>query len=99
MSEVKLESSSDEGLGSIDVSEMTAKRAHEIFESRGGEHGRALDDWLQAEREVQASLNERVAGITPASAQAVAATADAPTGVGMSESRESKRGAAVVKNR
>lgn len=44
MSEVKLESSSDEGLGSIDVTEMIAKRAREIFESRGGAHGRALDD-------------------------------------------------------
>jgi len=29
-----------------------AKRAHEIYESRGGEHGKALDDWLQAEREI-----------------------------------------------
>jgi len=29
-----------------------AERAHEIYESRGGEHGRALEDWLQAEREI-----------------------------------------------
>lgn len=29
-----------------------AERAHEIYERRGGEHGRALDDWLQAEREI-----------------------------------------------
>ena len=26
-------------------------RAYELFERRGGEHGRALDDWLQAEAE------------------------------------------------
>ena len=26
-----------------------ARRAHEIYEARGGEHGRALEDWLQAE--------------------------------------------------
>ena len=29
-----------------------AARAHELFESRGGENGRDLDDWLQAEREL-----------------------------------------------
>jgi hypothetical protein len=26
-------------------------RAYELFERRGAEHGRALDDWLQAEAE------------------------------------------------
>jgi hypothetical protein len=26
-------------------------RAYELFQKRGGEHGRALDDWLQAEAE------------------------------------------------
>ena len=29
-----------------------ARRAHEIYEARGGQHGTALEDWLQAEREV-----------------------------------------------
>ncbi|HXY25864.1 MAG TPA: DUF2934 domain-containing protein [Candidatus Acidoferrum sp.] len=29
-----------------------AARAHELFEARGGENGRDLDDWLQAEREL-----------------------------------------------
>jgi hypothetical protein len=29
-----------------------AERAHEIYQSRGGEDGRALEDWLQAEREI-----------------------------------------------
>ncbi len=28
-------------------------RAYEIFEERGGTEGRALEDWLQAEAEVQ----------------------------------------------
>jgi len=28
------------------------QRAHELFENRGGEMGRALDDWFNAEREV-----------------------------------------------
>jgi hypothetical protein len=30
-----------------------ARRAYEIYESRGGDHGGDLDDWLQAEREVR----------------------------------------------
>ena len=34
--------------------ERIARRAHEIYAARGGEHGRALDDWLQAEREIDA---------------------------------------------
>ena len=29
-----------------------AERAHEIYQSRGGAEGRALEDWLQAEREI-----------------------------------------------
>ena len=33
-----------------------ARRAHEIYEGRGGVHGKALDDWLQAEREVDAEM-------------------------------------------
>jgi hypothetical protein len=43
---------------SNDESRMTkiARRAHEIYQARGGEHGKALDDWLQAEREVDAEI-------------------------------------------
>lgn len=33
-----------------------AERAFEIYEGRGGEHGQDLDDWLQAEREVDAEI-------------------------------------------
>jgi DUF2934 family protein len=32
------------------------RRAHEIYDARGGEHGKAMEDWLQAEREVDAEL-------------------------------------------
>ena len=35
-----------------------ARRAHEIYEARGGHDGRDLDDWLQAEREVDAEIDE-----------------------------------------
>jgi hypothetical protein len=34
-----------------------ARRAHEIYEARGGEYGKALEDWLQAEREIDAELS------------------------------------------
>lgn len=32
--------------------ERIAQRAYAIYERRGGEHGSSLDDWLQAEREI-----------------------------------------------
>ena len=32
--------------------EAIANRAYELFLARGGEHGHALDDWLQAEQEL-----------------------------------------------
>ena len=35
-----------------------ARRAHELYEARGGQDGRDLDDWLQAEREVDAEIDE-----------------------------------------
>jgi len=35
-----------------------ARRAREIYEARGGEHGTAMDDWLLAEREIDAVNDE-----------------------------------------
>ena len=34
------------------ITEAIANRAYELFLARGGEHGHALDDWLQAEQEL-----------------------------------------------
>ena len=34
------------------IEEKIRIRAYELFQKRGAEHGRALDDWLQAEAEV-----------------------------------------------
>jgi hypothetical protein len=34
-----------------------AQRAYEIYQARGGEHGKSLDDWLQAEREIDAEID------------------------------------------
>lgn len=30
-----------------------ARRAHDLYVARNGEHGHDLDDWLQAERDLQ----------------------------------------------
>ena len=32
------------------LQELIAKKAHELYEKRGGGHGSDLDDWLEAER-------------------------------------------------
>lgn len=32
--------------------ERIAARAFELYEARGGEHGQAMDDWLEAERQI-----------------------------------------------
>ncbi len=37
-----------------------ARRAFEVFCARGGQHGRALDDWLQAERELMTAANTNI---------------------------------------
>jgi Protein of unknown function (DUF2934) len=34
------------------LSEMIEKKAYEIYEKRGGKHGKDLDDWLEAEKVV-----------------------------------------------
>jgi hypothetical protein len=34
-----------------------ARRAHELYETRGAQDGRDLDDWLQAEREIDAEID------------------------------------------
>jgi len=39
--------------------EDIAFRAYELFLERASEHGRGLDDWLRAERELQPKLLER----------------------------------------
>jgi hypothetical protein len=34
-----------------------ARRAHELYEARGGRDGNDLDDWLRAEREIDAEID------------------------------------------
>ena len=33
-----------------------SQRAHEIYDARGGQDGKDLDDWLQAERDIDAEI-------------------------------------------
>ena len=41
------------------VQDMIRKKAYELHEQRGGEHGRDLEDWLEAERTVRAGMRKR----------------------------------------
>ena len=45
------------------IAEAIACRAYELYLARGAQHGRDLDDWLEAERELlDAARAERVTG-------------------------------------
>jgi len=57
------------------VKEMISSRAYDIYLNRGAEHGRDLDDWLQAESLVLASLTE---GPVPADTPGIQVTAELP---------------------
>jgi len=46
----------------MDLREMIARRAYEIYEERGMCDGEAMNDWLRAEAEVKSSL---MAGMRP----------------------------------
>ena len=58
MSKNELQQRREELPGSLDLRERIAALAYEIYLTRGDEHGRDVDDWLQAESEVLASLIE-----------------------------------------
>jgi hypothetical protein len=49
-------------VGSSAVDEEIRLRAYEIYLERGGQLGRELDDWLQAERELERGLRWREQG-------------------------------------
>jgi hypothetical protein len=42
--------------GQIDLSEVIARRAYEIYEERGRGHGDDINDWLKAEAEVKSAM-------------------------------------------
>jgi hypothetical protein len=40
------------------VHELIAKRAYELFLARGGENGYAIQDWVEAEKEILAQVDK-----------------------------------------
>ena len=53
--------------------EDIARRAYQLYEERGGEHGRDLEDWFQAERELRRFLDGAAGKILAAEGRNVAA--------------------------
>lgn len=53
--------------------EDIARRAYQLYEERGGEHGRDLEDWFQAERELRQFPHGAVRKILAAEGRDVAA--------------------------
>ena len=46
----------------LSLEEQIAQRAHELWHQRGREHGRDMDDWWQAEWEVNEWHQKRMQG-------------------------------------
>jgi hypothetical protein len=42
-----------------------ARRAYEIYQSRGGDHGADLDDWLEAERQLKPGPGDVTGPVPP----------------------------------
>jgi hypothetical protein len=53
---------SDENRDLMSDHDAIARRAHELFVERGGEHGHHEDDWLRAEAELR---TQRITGSEP----------------------------------
>ena len=58
-SEVKEVRKSSSGNGNLE--EEIRRRAYELYQERGGEHGRHDEDWLRAEAEVRTRFANRTA--------------------------------------
>jgi len=46
-------------------SDAVARRAYEIYQNRGGDHGADLDDWLEAERQLKGGLSDVTGPVPP----------------------------------
>jgi hypothetical protein len=45
--------------------DAVARRAYEIYQRRGGDHGADLDDWLRAERELKPGPSDVTGPVPP----------------------------------
>ena len=44
--------------------ERIARKAYELYEQRGRQHGHELEDWLEAERIILAEMKAQIAKLT-----------------------------------
>jgi hypothetical protein len=44
--------------------ERIARKAYELYEQRGWQHGHDLEDWLEAERMILAEMKAQIAKLT-----------------------------------
>jgi hypothetical protein len=51
--------------GETVTDDLIAKRAYEIYEARGGQHGADFDDWLEAERQITIEFQFRRGEVPP----------------------------------
>jgi hypothetical protein len=63
-----------------EIREKIALRAYELYEDRGGQHGRDIDDWLEAETDVLAEA-EQQQKLLPGRKQPSKAPAAAPQSI------------------
>ena len=52
--------------GDVVADDLIAKRAYEIYEARGGQHGADFDDWLEAERQIKQEQQFQAGQMPPA---------------------------------
>jgi Protein of unknown function (DUF2934) len=52
------------GESAVDLQEQISRRAYELYERRGREHGHEVEDWLQAEAELAEERNKWLAAET-----------------------------------
>ena len=57
------------------VHELIAKRAYELFLARGGENGYAIQDWVEAEKEILAQVDKERREVAKEKAEAKKAAA------------------------
>lgn len=46
---------------SVDLHDAIRRRAYELYQQRGGQHGTDVEDWVRAEKEVLERFHGRVA--------------------------------------
>ncbi len=53
--------SEPQNASAADMEDQIRRRAYQIYEARGSEHGRDMQDWLEAEQELQTKAKSAAA--------------------------------------